>query len=318
MNILYRLNKCGKLDIVDLRDYPVNGIHQHHMILANYCKGRGASEEEALDLLYGKYKQKPQRRGLNSREIENAVTKAYSSSNRLSYDGLRGISHISPMFEKTSDESFWNTRMPLPNVEVNRSAIQRAIRETPWNMLEMHESAQLNVSECNSMEIIQLLFEPHELICSGTVKSFKTLTTKDWLSHQLGDQIVPNPSRVRVGHNMTGNPSAHCRDATGRRKYLIVESDDEKLSLDEKASVLRFLQMVVGAELAMVVYSGGKSLHGWFRSSGNQQTDWEFMKLACKLGADPRMWLPEQLARTPNAIRSKTQTVQKCLYIDPR
>ena len=56
------------MDIADLRDYPVNGIHQHHMILANYCKGRGASEEEALDLLYGKYQQKPQRRGLSSRK----------------------------------------------------------------------------------------------------------------------------------------------------------------------------------------------------------------------------------------------------------
>ena len=44
-----------------------------------------------------------------------------------------------------------------------------------------------------------------------------------------------------------------------------MESDDEKLSLDEKASVLRFLQKVVGAELTMVVhFPGGKSLHGWF------------------------------------------------------
>jgi hypothetical protein len=117
---------------------------------------------------------------------------------------------------------------------------------------------------------------------------------------------------------MNGNPSAHCRDATGERKYIVVESDDESISLDDKASLIRFLRDQVGAELRMVVHSGGKSLHAWFCSSGDPKIDWDFMQLACRLGADPRMWLPEQLARTPNAVRSKNQQVQKCLYIDPR
>jgi hypothetical protein len=140
----------------------------------------------------------------------------------------------------------------------------------------------------------------------------------EWINEELGEQVVPNPSRVRIGTNMNGNPSAHCRDATGERKYIVVESDDESISLDDKASLIRFLRDQVGAELRMVVHSGGKSLHAWFCSSGDPKIDWDFMQLACRLGADPRMWLPEQLARTPNAVRSKNQQVQKCLYIDPR
>ena len=41
-----------------------------------------------------------------------------------------------------------------------------------------------------------------------------------------------------------------------------MESDDEGISLDDKASLIRFLRDQVGAELGMVVHSGGKSLHG--------------------------------------------------------
>jgi hypothetical protein len=41
------------------------------------------------------------------------------------------------------------------------------------------------------------------------------------------------------------------------------------------------------------------------------------MEFACLLGADRRMWLPEQLARLPNAVRIKNKLVQKTYYFDP-
>ena len=87
--------------------------------------------------------------------------------------------------------------------------------------------------------------------------------------------------------------------------------------MDDKASVLRYLRDELDAKMKMVVYSGSESLHGWYKSSGNNLIDWEFMRLACKLGADKRMWLPEQLARSPNAIRSNNNKKQVCLYFDP-
>ena len=42
--------------------------------------------------------------------------------------------------------------------------------------------------------------------------------------------------------------------------------------------------------------------------------DWDFMQLACRLGADPRMWLPEQLARTPNAEIQKSTSTKMSLH----
>ena len=311
-------NKGCKVDLADLQDYPTTGIHHHHMKLANYCKGRGASEIETLELLNSKFHQRSQRRPLSNREIENAVTKTYQSGNRLSFKSTGNQVFIQTRFEKTSSESFWNTSMPMPKVEADRSAVRKAIKSSPWHLEDMYEDSPLEVSECSSAEILRLIFDEDELVCSGSVSSFKTLSMGVWRNEELGEQVVPNPSRVRIGTNMNGNPSAHCRDATGERKYIVVESDDESIRLDDKASLIRFLRDQVGAELRMVVHSGGKSLHAWFCSSGDPQIDWHFMQLACRLGADPRMWLPEQLARTPNAVRSKNQQVQKCLYIDPR
>ena len=84
MKILITNKERGKVDIADLRDYPTTGIHHHHMSLANYCKGRGLSEVETLELLNIKFHQKPQApRSLQSREIENAVSKTYHSGSRL-------------------------------------------------------------------------------------------------------------------------------------------------------------------------------------------------------------------------------------------
>ena len=43
----------------------------------------------------------------------------------------------------------------------------------------------------------------------------------------------------------------------------MVESDKEELSMDDKASVLRYLRDELDAKLKMVVHSGSESLHGW-------------------------------------------------------
>ena len=319
MNKLKKINLNSKVSLQNLKDYPTNGIHHHHMALANYCKGMGIDQNEAIRLIYLKYQEKPQRRELQKNEIENAVAKAYNSPciTIKTIGKGQGIV-VTPKFVKTSENSYWNKDMPLPKVEASPLAISRAIKGSPWSLVDMFEDSPHRPWGCKPAEIINMLFDPEELVCCGSVRRFMALPAKEWLNiTDIGDQIVPNPSRVNVGINMNGNPSQHCRDATGRRKYIVVESDDESLSFDEKASVIRYLRDEARAKLKMVVHTGGKSLHGWFKATGDSHIDWEFMRIACLLGADPRMWLPEQLARTPNAIRLSNGAKQKCYHFDP-
>ena len=56
---------------------------------------------------------------------------------------------------------------------------------------------------------------------------------------------------------------------------------------------------------------------GGIRQIQSEFINWKFMELACLLGADPRMWLPEQLARLPNAVRIKNQKLQKTSLFRP-
>jgi len=319
MGKLYYKTIKRKVDLADLKNYPTNGIHHHIMVLATYCKGRGIDQSEAIRLMYLKYQEKPQRRELQCNEIENAVAKAYNRPGITIKTIAKGQGIVvAPKFVRTSEDSYWNKDMPLPKVEASPLAIKRAIKATPWSLEDMFEDSPHRLFDSKPAEIINMLFHPNELVCCGSVRKFRALPAKEWLSvSDIGDQVVPNPSRVKVGTNMQGRPSQHCRDATGRRKYIVVESDDESLSFDEKASVLRYLRDRAGAELKMVVHTGGKSLHGWFKSTGDSHLDWEFMRVACLLGADRRMWLPEQLARTPNAVRLSNGAEQKCYHFDP-
>jgi hypothetical protein len=319
MAILEKLVLTGKVNIGDLYDFPNDGIHGHIMKLASFLHGMDMGSEDSVNLIYGKFNQTSQRRELQKNEIENAVAKAYNSPGvTIKTIGKGEGILVAPKFVKTSEDSYWNTHMPLPKVEANQASIRRAIATTPWSLDDMLRNSPYRCFDSKPEEIINMLFEPDQLVCSGSVRRFWTLPAKEWLSvGNVGDQIVPNPSRVKVGTNLKGNPSQHCRDATGWRKYIVVESDDESLSFDEKASVLRYLRDRAGAELKMVVHTGGKSLHGWFKSTGDSHLDWEFMRVACLLGADRRMWLPEQLARTPNAVRLSNGAEQKCYHFDP-
>lgn len=303
---------------VKLHDFPLHGIHHHIFLLANYCKKRNIQEPKAKQLIYDKFHQSEQRRPLQPNEVEQAVETAYRKKSSYSLSQKREGEVNLPRFSKTTDGGLWNNEMPMPPDVFDYSFTKRAIQSAPWSLVDMFEDSPLKLTGCETGEIISMLFEPDELVCCGTVNNFETLTTREWSSRSaIAEQIVPNSMRARLGINKSNKESVRCRDTIGLRKFLVVESDKEELSMDDKASVLRYLRDELDAKLKMVVHSGSESLHGWYKSSGNNLIDWEFMRLACKLGADKRMWLPEQLARSPNAIRSKNNKKQVCLYFDP-
>ena len=57
------------------------------------------------------------------------------------------------------------------------------------------------------------------------------------------------------------------------------------------------------SELKMIVNSGGKSLHAWFKwTPGNKKA---FLELSQKLGGDPRFKLMNQLCRLPWGTQQK-------------
>src|SRR5262249_26467683 len=116
----------------------------------------------------------------------------------------------------------------------------------------------------------------------------------------------------------------HSLSNTGERRFLVIEFDfdfrdrnravrllsDERDTTDLCACLL--LHLAERAPLALVVHSGGKSMHGWFYCAGRSEESLRrFMIYAVSLGADAATWTRSQFVRMPDGTRDngKRQTL---------
>lgn len=131
--------------------------------------------------------------------------------------------------------------------------------------------------------------------------------------------IVANRMRQETGRTGTGRTSDRTKanaatEAT--RRWLVVEFDTGD-SLPEQAAVLSSLH-TPRAPLALVVWSGGKSLHGWFNVAGltrHERRVW--FSLPAFLGADVSLWDLAKLVRMPGGVRSSNGVQQRVAYWEP-
>lgn len=141
--------------------------------------------------------------------------------------------------------------------------------------------------------------------------SAHTQPREKWRGLEPGLQfIVANPMTAPTGLNQDGRVSPRCLDnATRRRRFQVVEFD--RGTLQEQAAILSSLHSPP-VPLVMVVWSAGKSLHGWFDVSP-LSAYWKlrFFRHAVYLGADASLWDPSKLVRLPGGRRSngKTQAI---------
>jgi hypothetical protein len=153
-------------------------------------------------------------------------------------------------------------------------------------------------------QVLPQLFRPGELVCTGrtTERAMvrpleETVADADWLQF-----IVVNPMRERSALNYRGRPSPRCQNNTGLRRHLVAEFDDPALSKAQQARLIT--QLAAFIPLVLVVDSGGKSLHGWFRVDRHDARDQvRFFYVACLLGADPTRWDICGWLRMPGGLR---------------
>jgi hypothetical protein len=151
--------------------------------------------------------------------------------------------------------------------------------------------------------VIDRLFKAEDLLCFGT-SDHRAFTEPR--GHFLGDEasyplVVPNAMKAASGTTLSGRESPRTLSNVGPRDHAVVEFDSG--SLDEQASILLHLASV-GPTMRLVVFSGSKSLHGWFdvRSCPTDDVD-KFLRYAAYAGADTATFNPVQFVRTPNAWR---------------
>lgn len=169
-------------------------------------------------------------------------------------------------------------------------------------------------------DVLPYLFRRGDWVCIGSdATHFTTQRLDDVLPVAEHMQfIVANAMRSDRGWNQKGQPSSRCLDnacAPETRKFVVIEFDGGE-SFDEQARLLSALHCAE-SPLALVVYSGGKSLHGWFNVAGLRPAQ----KLAAfnrgvLVGADKSLWDACKLVRMPGGLRDNGKR-QDILYWEP-
>jgi hypothetical protein len=194
---------------------------------------------------------------------------------------------------------------------VNQEQREAVIRNG-GGLVDLWEQSPVRIEDnaSHTEEIIDALFPSDPLLCCGKSNSdFDTRSREQWRGQLSALQlIVPSSMMARSGLTKERKQSAHALSITGPRRYLGVEFDQG--NVDDHAAL--FLYLAETAPLALVVYSGNKSLHGWFFCAGQPEERLKrFMRYTVSLGADRATWTPSQFVRMPDGARAngKRQTV---------
>ena len=157
--------------------------------------------------------------------------------------------------------------------------------------------------------------------CAGKVQQPVVLPLSRWLDGEKDrlkkmQFIVPNYMLE------AGGGGEFKRDVNvGKRLYIVVEFDfkDESVPIEKRlAWQVRLLwHLREKWPLAMVVYSGSKSLHGWFACfHADEHRIRTFFRMATGLGADRQMIVPSQYCRMPWGTNYKTGRRQAVVFFN--
>jgi len=292
-----------KLPSPKLREIPPcpaagEGNHKWLMEAGWALRFNGETAEAAGRYLADKMKRKP-----DPGEIEDAIAKVYDA------DVIIG-----------DTDSGWTPPAPKWPGAL-REAIE-TVTASGHGMVDLWESSPVRQDEDTASPgaLLDALFPGDPLLCVGhTAFDFFTASLSTFATAaDAFAQIVPSPMTAKHGMTKEGRQSQHTLEATGSRRFLVIEGDKldgEPIPKDTQAAVL--MHLAQSAPLALVVDSGGKSLHGWFFVAG--KTDEQltpFFRRACSLGADPALWTRSQFARMPGGTRDNGNP-QPVLFFNP-
>ena len=275
---------------------PTAGHQNEIWHLANLLKESGYSFESSRSLLLKKWAR-------YHKEVLSAILRAVNRVYK------RDCSEVNPYSQIISSKS---------KTVINDKEIRRILSSRTETVRSFFDESPDCFQELKTEELLILLYPKDSLLCMGSkFNMFRTKPIEEFIQElRLGGNfpyLVPNPMKSLHGKTQEGKNSCRCRENAGHWNYQVVEFDDEP-SHDNQAKFLFELRKHL--PLVMVLNSGGKSLHAWFRCpDDNPNKLSKFVDYALFLGADPKIKQPEQLFRAPNQMRDNGNR-QQVLYFD--
>jgi hypothetical protein len=212
----------------------------------------------------------------------------------------------------------------------NTRALPRYERDSAMDIYESYQITREDLISDSPVpppdapaEALAHLFIPDELVCvAKEFKSARTLPLSVWL--ELDEDlrkyqfVVPHPMTSKKGETKDGRMSSRTFSNTGKRRRIVCDFDEPKAEM--QPSLIVHLSKYCGEDPELILTSGGKSLHAWWRID-----DWpdeyieRFEDEAARVGADPAL-LGEarkcQPVRLPAGTRNNGKS-QSILFWNP-
>lgn len=281
---------------------PLNGVHQWLMEAA--WAGRKARLPLEVTIRKICEYEETARRQFGPGEVEEAVEKVYMTKAEKARRSNGSRSRGKPKEAKVR----WNS-----------AETQQIHERNPFSIDEWRAASPVKEPEQRPPEeILRMLFADDDtLVCAGrSMSCFFTGTLSehgDLRGHQF---VVPGPMSARRGRTKSDPErwSDHTLENTGPRMFFVLDFDEPPP--EHHASIIRHLAQFRSP--ALILSSGGKSLHGWFPIfPGKSCKNVLFERLAIGLGADSVLFRNRsQFVRMPNGTRENGK-MQEVAYLDP-
>lgn len=211
--------------------------------------------------------------------------------------------HSSPLTVGTTDAS---ERWPIPCPIERKARILDSIADGVSCVEELSARGVDCSGDCDDW--IDRLLPDAEWLCmaSGHPATARSRKREKWLFDESQDLIVPSPMTGPSGLGLDGKLTHRCLNNTGPRRWLVVEFDSG--TSDEQAALHWHFHTRGEASwprLKCAVFSGKKSLHGWYGPISSEETARDFMSYCVLHGADPATFTRCQLVRRPAAVRER-------------
>jgi hypothetical protein len=229
--------------------------------------------------------------------------------------------------------------------------IDRIVCQGPWGLSALSPASINNSSGAHNW--LARLFPAESLLCISqelvyhSTLNLEPYVSRHWHTRRLeswtskyatlcdvSSLLVPSPAAFTWHYTTDRRPSTRCNAMFPRRLYIVAEFDFTERARDgiqetpwaplirkwkkrgisaRGACAALLWHLSQYAPLVLVVWSGGKSSHGWFNVAEIAETEQRaFMEYGCALGADSATWTRCQLVRLPEGLRpnGNRQTVE--------
>ncbi|MBA4389976.1 MAG: hypothetical protein C0399_03460 [Syntrophus sp. (in: bacteria)] len=250
-------------------------------------------------------------RKVSDREIQDAINKALSDSNR---------------------STFIPKPRPEPVVNDGKIALQRIIDQGPYSTeAELIPASPVDIPDeprLHTKLFIETLYRHTDFLFIGERHDTTVKDAVDWLtfyiaSGKTSSHIIVNPLTGSPAPKKTGNGETY-RGDNNVKDFRFAMAEFDNLSLEDQ---IRFWSAVKLPIIALI-HSGGKSIHAWLEVSKlatvNTLQEWQteikerlYDRILTPLGVDSACSNPARLSRLPGHFREEKGAWQRLLWLSP-